>query len=123
MRAALPPDTFASGLPNRRVIPFRRPLTGRLQTALGVWTVTVLKDQQDRRTRRFTLSLLAPNVRHEDAVTFTVRVPVTVIQDERPETWATDLREDLAYWISTNVIERGEIVWFPIPPADLSARP
>jgi hypothetical protein len=100
----------------RRVVPFRHALAGPLQTALGVWTVTVVKDEVDDRTRTFTLSLLPPNVRAEDAVPFVVRVPLTVIKDERPERWPADLREEIAYWISTNAIERGEMIWWPLRP-------
>lgn len=99
----------------RRVVPFRHPLGGPLQTALGVWTVTVVKDELDDRTRTFTLRLLPPNVRAEDAVPFVVRVPRTVIENERPKTWAEDLRVDLAHWISVNIIERGEMIWWPTP--------
>jgi hypothetical protein len=106
-------DARPANVSRRRVVPFRHALAGPLQTALGVWTVTVVKDELDDRTRTFTLALLPPNVRADDAVPFVVRVPVTVIKNERPETWSAELREELVYWISTKTIERGEMTWWP----------
>jgi hypothetical protein len=87
-----------------------------LKTALGLWIVTVVKDQLDDRMCTFTLSLLPPDVCADDAVTFVVRVPKVVIERERPETWTNDLRVELAYWISTNIIEREEVIWWPVLP-------
>lgn len=89
------------------------PLAGSLLTAGGVWTVVVLTDDDDERTRRFALNLVPPNQRPADALPFTIRVPRTVIAHERPQTWAADLRDQLAGWINTNAIERGEMIWWP----------
>lgn len=89
------------------------PLAGSLLTAGGVWTVIVLTDDDDDRGRRFALNLVPPNRRPADAIPFIVRVPRTVITQERPQTWAADLREQLAGWINTNAIERGEMIWWP----------
>ena len=85
------------------------PLAGSLLTAGGVWTVIVLTDDDDNRGRRFALNLVPPNRRPVDAIPFIVRVPRTVITQERPQTWAAELREQLAGWINTNAIERGEM--------------
>lgn len=101
---------------NNPIVRVPHPLAGPLRTTRGVWTVTVVKDDVDERTRTFTLSLLPPDVNDEDAVAFVVRVPLTVIEQERPETWVADLRQELVYWISTNTIERGEMIWWPMFP-------
>lgn len=109
----------------QRVVPIRRdpslrppsahPLAGTVKTAVGHWTITVLSDRDDHRTRRFTLSLL-PHARPSETKIFVVRVPRTVIENERPTTWPGDLRQELAYWISINAIERGEMIWWPLTP-------
>lgn len=77
-----------------------------------------MEDSSDGRTRQFKLILTPANAREGDSRPFVIRVPQTVIEVERPQTWAADLREELTYWIGTNVIERGEIAWWPIPPAE-----
>ena len=89
------------------------PLEGTLLTARGLWTVIVLTDEDDGRTRRFAMNLLGPNAPEADAVPFIARVPRTVIAAERPQTWAADLRAELASWIKTNAIDRGEMIWWP----------
>ena len=89
------------------------PLDGSLLTARGVWTVIVLTDEDDDRTRRFALNLLPPGSREADVVPFIIRVPRTVIATERPQTWAADLRQELAGWINTDAIVRAEMIWWP----------
>ncbi|HYN06952.1 MAG TPA: hypothetical protein VES67_06155 [Vicinamibacterales bacterium] len=89
------------------------PLDGSLLTARGVWTVIVLTDEDDGRTRRFALNLLGPNVPEAEAIPFIVSVPRTVIATERTQTWAADLRAELATWINTNAIDRREMTWWP----------
>jgi hypothetical protein len=54
-----------------------------------------------------------PNAREADAVPLIVRVPLVVIASERPQSWAADLRNQFAGWIGSNVIERGEMIWWP----------
>jgi hypothetical protein len=89
------------------------PLDGTLLTSRGVWTVVVLTDEDDGRTRRFAVNLVPPNAREADAVPLIVRVPRTVIANERPQSWAADLRNQFASWINGNAIERGEMTWWP----------
>ncbi len=108
-----PPTTA----PEHRAIAFtKHPLAGRLHTSFGTWTVSVVKDEDDGRTRKFTLRLRPPDTEPEEAVTFVVRVPRTVIDHERRDSWPKDLRDELAYWISTDTIERGEMIWWPTQP-------
>lgn len=93
------------------------PLAGTLKTAIrGEWAIAVVEDSSDGSTRQFKLILTPANSREGDSRPFVIRVPVAVIDVERPTTWAADLREELTYWIGSNVIERGEIVWWPILP-------
>ena len=75
-----------------------------------------MEDTSDGPTRQFRLVLTPANATEGDSRPFVIRVPQTVIEVERPGTWAADLREELTYWIGSNVIERGEIVWWPTPP-------
>ena len=96
-----------------RVLRFAHPLSGPIRTAHGQWVVVVLKDEDDGRTRRFILILSRAGTRPADAIRFVVRVPRQVIEVERAETWPADLRTDLAHWISANVIDRGEMIWWP----------
>jgi hypothetical protein len=96
-----------------RVLRFAHPLSGPIRTAHGQWVIVVLKDEDDGRTRRFILVLSRAGTRPADAVRFVVRVPRQVIEVERAETWPADLRTDLAHWINANVIDRGEMIWWP----------
>lgn len=96
-----------------RVLRFAHPLNGPIRTAHGQWVIVVQKDEDDGRTRRFILILSRAGTRPADAVRFVVRVPRQVIEVERAETWPADLRTDLAHWINANVIDRGEIIWWP----------
>ncbi|MGE5834580.1 MAG: hypothetical protein ACM4AI_08895 [Acidobacteriota bacterium] len=97
----------------------RHPLAGILRTALrGEWAVAVVDDISDGSTRQFKLILTPANVKEGDSRPFVIRVPQTVIDAERPETWAADLREELTYWIGSDVIARGEIAWWPTPPSE-----
>jgi hypothetical protein len=96
----------------------RHPLAGTLKTALrGEWAVAVVDDVSDGNMRQFRLVLTPANSKDGDSRPFVIRVPQTVIDVERPETWVADLREELTFWIGSNVVERGEIVWWPMPPA------
>jgi hypothetical protein len=117
-RAALysrTPDSRPSQPP---LVTTPHPLAGTYQTATrGEWAIAVVEDNSDGRTRQFRLVLTPANAREGDSRPFVIRVPLTVIDVERSKTWATDLREELTYWITSNVIERGEIVWWPSPPA------
>ena len=99
--------------PDGRVLRFAHPLSGPIRTATGQWVIVVQKDEDDGRTRRFILILSRAGTRPADAVRFVVRVPRQVIEVERAETWPADLRTDLAHWINANVIERGEMIWWP----------
>lgn len=95
----------------------RHPLAGTLKTALrGEWAVAVVEDISDGGMRQFRLVLTPADSKAGDSRPFVIRVPQTVIEVERPETWVADLREELIYWIGSNVVERGEIVWWPMPP-------
>jgi hypothetical protein len=97
----------------------QHPLAGRLRTALrGEWAVAVVDDISVGSTRQFKLILTPANVKEGDSRPFVIRVPQTVIDIERPETWAADLREELTYWIGSDVIARGEIAWWPTPPSE-----
>jgi hypothetical protein len=97
----------------------RHPLAGAVRTPLrGDWFIAVVEDSSDGRTRQFKLILTPADAKEGDSRPFVIRVPQTVIEVERPQTWAADLREELTYWIGTNVIERGEIAWWPIPPTE-----
>ena len=97
----------------------RHPLAGKVKTALrGEWAIAVVDDASASGTRLFKLILTPANVKEGDSRPFLIRVPQAVIDVERPETWAADLRDELTYWIGSNVIERGEIVWWPKPPAE-----
>ena len=77
-----------------------------------------MEDSSEGGTRQFRLVLTPADTKLGDSRPFVIRVPATVIEVERPKTWAADLREELTYWISANVIERGEIVWWPILPTE-----
>lgn len=77
-----------------------------------------MDDISDGSTRQFKLILTPANVKEGDSRPFVIRVPQTVIDAERPETWAADLREELTYWIGSDVIARGEIAWWPTPPSE-----
>ena len=84
------------------------PLAGTYQTATrGEWAIAVVEDNSDGRTRQFRLVLTPANAREGDSRPFVIRVPLPVIDVERSKTWATDLREELTFWITSNVIERG----------------
>jgi hypothetical protein len=103
---------------DNRAMTGRHPLAGTLRTALrGEWAVAVVEDVADGSTRQFKLVLTPAKASEGDSRPFVIRVPRTVIEVERPGTWTADLREELTYWIGSNVIERGEIVWWPTPPA------
>jgi hypothetical protein len=95
------------------------PLDGTLLTARGVWTVMMLTDEDDGRTRRFVMNLLPPHATEAEAVPFIVRVPRTVIVGERAQSWAADLRAQLAVWINADAIRQGEMIWWPdLSPAE-----
>jgi hypothetical protein len=97
----------------------RHPLAGTIRTALrGEWAVAVVEDTTNDATRQFKLVLTPADAKEGDSRPFVIRVPQAVIDVERPQTWASDLREELMYWIGSNVIERGEIVWWPVLPTD-----
>ena len=80
--------------------------------------MAVVEDTSDGTTRKFKLILTPANVKEGDSRPFVIRVPNDVIEVERTETWAADLRDELTYWIGSRVIERGEIVWWPVRPTD-----
>lgn len=101
----------------------KHPLAGSLPTASGVWKVSVVTDEDDGRTRRFTLRLSPAHAEPEEAATFVVRVPRAVIETERPHTWVADLRQQLVEWINAlSVIDRGEMIWWPVLPPEPPAR-
>ena len=88
------------------------PLDGIVETRLGPWMIRVLSDDVDGPVRRFELTL--QSLRGEAACPFVIRVPGSVIELERPDTWPADLRRDIAYWIGVGIIERGQIIWWPV---------
>jgi hypothetical protein len=89
------------------------PLAGSLLTKRGVWAVTVLKDETVQGTRRFRLSLSPPKARKAKPIAFGVRVPLVVITDQRPGTWAADLRAALTSWIDADALTGRERIWSP----------
>lgn len=103
----------ASSRPSVSLLSLAHPLAGPVETSVGAWTVAVLKDVDDGRTRRFTLRL-APVGQKEEPTSFLVRVPRGVIDVERRDTWPADLREEIARWISVKTIYRGEMIWWPV---------
>ena len=72
----------------RTVVRFPHPLAGPVDTPFGQWTVVVVKDDDDGRMRTFTLRLLAPDASETATEVFLVRVPRTVIREERKRSWA-----------------------------------
>jgi hypothetical protein len=100
----------------RTVVRFPHPLAGPVDTPFGRWTVVVVKDEDDGRMRTFTLRLLAPEASETETEMFLVRVPRTVIREERKRTWAEDLKRQLAIWIVADMTLRGEITWWPPAP-------
>jgi hypothetical protein len=90
------------------------PLAGSLLTERGLWNVSVLKDENLKDMRVFTLSLSPPKTpRGSKPIAFGVRVPLTVIRDRRPKTWAADLRASLTSWINSDALPSREKIWSP----------
>lgn len=89
------------------------PLEGSLLTKRGVWAVSVLKDENVKGMRVFKLSLDPPKTQTGKPVAFVVRVPLEVIREQRPRTWAADLRAALTSWINTNAVTNRERIWSP----------
>ena len=89
------------------------PLAGSLLTERGLWTVSVLKDENLKGMRVFTLSLSPPKTPRSKPIACAVRVPLGVIRDRRPKTWAADLRASLTSWINADALTSRERTWSP----------
>jgi hypothetical protein len=89
------------------------PLAGSLLTRRGVWAVTVLKDDTVKGARMFRLSLSPPKTRKARPIALGVRVPLVVITEQRPGTWAADLRAALTSWINAEALTSRERIWSP----------
>ena len=89
------------------------PLAGSLLTERGLWNVSVLKDENLKGMRVFTLRLSPPKTQSAKPIVFGVRVALGVIRDRRPKTWAADLRASLTSWINADALTSRERTWSP----------
>jgi hypothetical protein len=87
------------------------PLAGSLLTKRGVWGVHVLKDDTAKGMRVFKLTVSPPKTQKASAIAFVVRVSLDVIEDQRPRTWAADLRDALTSWIDADALTSREKTW------------
>jgi hypothetical protein len=87
------------------------PLAGSLLTKRGVWIVSLLKDDAAKGVRVFKLSVSPPKTLKARSIAFRVRVPLDVILQQRPGTWAADLREALTSWIDADALTSREKTW------------